>query len=57
MTRRHRQFSPEFKEAIGMVLAGEWTVASAAHEFGVNASALGNWVSRRHGATRQSMVA
>ncbi|MEW9554051.1 transposase [Nonomuraea sp. NPDC050783] len=34
MTRRRRQFSPEFKEeAVRMVLEGERTVASVAREF------------------------
>nr|WP_203895320.1 IS3 family transposase [Planobispora longispora] len=47
MTRRRRQFSPEFKEeAIRMVLEGEWTVASVAREFDINASTLGSWVNR-----------
>jgi transposase len=47
VTRRRRQFSPEFKEeAVRMVLEGERTVASVAREFGINASTLGSWVSR-----------
>ncbi|WP_435832291.1 transposase [Nonomuraea africana] len=47
MTRRRRQFSPEFKEeAIRMVLEGERTVASVAREFDINASTLGSWVNR-----------
>ncbi|GGS63023.1 hypothetical protein GCM10010156_22410 [Planobispora rosea] len=47
MTRRRRQFSPEFKEeAVRMVLEGERTVASVAREFGINASTLGSWVHR-----------
>ncbi|MGW2223700.1 IS3 family transposase [Nonomuraea sp. NPDC001684] len=47
MTRRRRQFSPEFKEeAVRMVLEGERTVASVAREFGINASTLGSWVNR-----------
>ncbi|WP_326826757.1 transposase [Streptosporangium sp. NBC_01756] len=47
MTRRRRQFSPEFKEeAIRMVLEGDRTVASVAREFGINASTLGSWVNR-----------
>ncbi|WP_440099881.1 transposase [Streptosporangium sp. H16] len=47
MTRRHRQFSPEFKEeAIHMVLEGERTGASVAREFDINASTLGSWVNR-----------
>ncbi|MFI6603438.1 transposase [Nonomuraea sp. NPDC050536] len=47
MTRRRRQFSPEFKEeAIRMVLEGERTVASVAREFGINPSTLGSWVNR-----------
>lgn len=47
MTRRRRQFSPEFKEeAVRMVLEGERTVTSVAREFGINASTLGSWVNR-----------
>ncbi|GAA4977897.1 transposase-like protein [Nonomuraea thailandensis] len=47
MTRRRRQFSPEFKEeAIRMVLEGERTVTSVAREFDINPSTLGSWVSR-----------
>ncbi|MEU1393888.1 MULTISPECIES: transposase [unclassified Nonomuraea] len=47
MTRRRRQFSPEFKEeAVRMVLEGERTVASVAREFDINASTLGSWVNR-----------
>ncbi|MFI9590533.1 transposase [Nonomuraea sp. NPDC052265] len=47
MTRRRRQFSPEFKdEAVRMVLEGDRTVASVAREFGINASTLGSWVNR-----------
>ncbi|MFD1504009.1 transposase, partial [Streptosporangium lutulentum] len=47
MTRRRRQFSPEFKEeATRMVLEGERTVASVAREFDINASTLGSWVNR-----------
>ncbi|MEV4176448.1 transposase [Nonomuraea sp. NPDC049709] len=39
--------SPEFKEeAILMVPEDDRTVASAAREFDVNASALGSWVNR-----------
>ncbi|MEU7828457.1 MULTISPECIES: transposase [unclassified Nonomuraea] len=52
MTRRRRQFSPEFEEeAAPMVLEGERTVASVAHELGINASTLGSWVSRHRIAT------
>jgi hypothetical protein len=41
VTRRRRQFSPEFKEkAVRMVLEGERTVASVAREFGIKASTL-----------------
>ncbi|GIH80908.1 hypothetical protein Plo01_73370 [Planobispora longispora] len=29
-----------------MVLEGEWTVASVAREFDINASTLGSWVNR-----------
>ncbi|MEU1393597.1 MULTISPECIES: transposase [unclassified Nonomuraea] len=48
VTRRRRPFSPEFKEeAVRMVLEGEWTVASVAREFGINASTLGSRVHRR----------
>ncbi|MFD1503077.1 transposase, partial [Streptosporangium lutulentum] len=47
MTRRRRQFSPEFKEeAIRMVLEGDRTVAAVAREFGINAGTLGSWVNR-----------
>ncbi|MGW3353757.1 IS3 family transposase [Nonomuraea rubra] len=47
MTRRRRQFSPEFKEeAVRMVLEGDRTVASVAREFDINASTLGSWVNR-----------
>jgi transposase len=47
VTRRRRQFSPEFKEeAVRMVLEGERTVASVAREFGINAGTLGSWVNR-----------
>jgi len=47
VTRRRRQFSPEFKEeAVRMVLEGERTVASVAREFDINASTLGSWVNR-----------
>jgi transposase len=47
VTRRRRQFSPEFKEeAIRMVLEGDRTVASLAREFDINASTLGSWVNR-----------
>ncbi|WP_084774421.1 transposase [Nonomuraea candida] len=47
MTRRRRQFSPEFKEeAIRMVLEGERTVASVAREFDINAGTLGSRVNR-----------
>ncbi|RBQ15775.1 hypothetical protein DP939_34440 [Spongiactinospora rosea] len=54
MTRRRRQFSPEFKEeAIRMVLEGERTVVSVAREFGINASTLGNWVNRHRTASGQ----
>jgi transposase InsO family protein len=43
VTRRRRQFSPEFKEeAIRMVLEGDRTVASVAREFDISASALGS---------------
>ncbi|MEV1244225.1 transposase [Nonomuraea sp. NPDC050022] len=46
-TRRRRQFSPEFEEeAVPMVLEGERTVASVAHELGINASTLDSWVNR-----------
>ncbi|MEU1737585.1 IS3 family transposase [Streptosporangium sp. NPDC020145] len=45
MTRRRRQFSPEFKEeAVRMVLDGPRTVASVAREFGMNPTTLGSWV-------------
>jgi transposase len=57
VTRRRRQFSPEFKEeAIRMVLEGERTVASVAREFGINPSTLGSWVNRHrivHGQAEQ----
>ncbi|MGW0587811.1 transposase [Streptosporangium sp. NPDC002607] len=57
MTRRCRQFSPEFKEeAVRMVLDGERTVASVAREFGINAGTLGSWVNRHrivHGQDAQ----
>ncbi|MEV0351304.1 IS3 family transposase [Nonomuraea sp. NPDC050680] len=54
MTRRRRQFSPEFKEeAVRMVLEGERTVASVAREFGINASTLGSWVNRHRIAHAQ----
>lgn len=60
MTRRRRQFSPEFKEeAVRMVLEGERTVASVAREFGINASTLGSWVNRHrivHGQDEQQPV-
>ncbi|MFD1503179.1 transposase [Streptosporangium lutulentum] len=47
MTRRRRQFSPEFKdEAIRMVLEDDRTVAAVAREFDINASTLGSWVNR-----------
>ncbi|WP_157245385.1 transposase [Nonomuraea typhae] len=45
MTRRRRQFSPEFKEeAVRMVLDGPRTVASVAREFDMNPTTLGSWV-------------
>ncbi|MFI6505348.1 transposase, partial [Nonomuraea typhae] len=54
MTRRRRQFSPEFKdEAIRMVLEGDRTVASVAREFDINASTLGSWVNRHRIASAQ----
>ncbi|MFI6883737.1 IS3 family transposase [Streptosporangium canum] len=54
MTRRRRQFSPEFKEeAIRMVLEGDRTVASVAREFDINASTLGSWVNRHRIAHAQ----
>jgi transposase len=54
VTRRRRQFSPEFKEeAIRMVLEGDRTVASVAREFGINASTLGSWVNRHRIASAQ----
>lgn len=54
MTRRRRQFSPEFKEeAVRMVLEGERTVASVAREFDINASTLGNWVNRHRVVSAQ----
>ena len=54
MTRRRRQFSPEFKEeAIRMVLEGERTVASVAREFDINASTLGSWVNRHRIASAE----
>jgi transposase len=60
VTRRRRQFSPEFKEeAVRMVLEGERTVASVAREFGINASTLGSWVNRHrvvHGQDEQQPV-
>jgi transposase len=47
VTRRRRQFSPEFKdEAVRMVLEGDRAVAVVAREFGINASTLGSWVTR-----------
>ncbi|MEU6720700.1 transposase [Nonomuraea sp. NPDC046802] len=47
MTRRRRQFSPEFKEeAIRMMLEGDRTVAPVAREFDINASTSGSWVNR-----------
>ncbi|PRX66577.1 transposase-like protein [Nonomuraea fuscirosea] len=55
MTRRRRQFSPEFKEeAIRMVLGRDRTVASVAREFEINASTLGSWVSRYRIAITQN---
>ncbi|MEV4398998.1 transposase [Nonomuraea sp. NPDC049607] len=55
MTRRRRQFSPEFKEeAIRMVLEGDRTVASVAREFDINASTLGSWVNRHRIASAQA---
>jgi transposase len=60
VTRRRRQFSPEFKEeAVRMVLEGERTVASVAREFGINASTLGSWVNRHrivHGEVEQPVA-
>ncbi|MEV0386151.1 transposase [Nonomuraea sp. NPDC050643] len=54
MTRRRRQFSPEFKEeAIRMVLEGERTVASVAREFDINAGTLGSWANRHRIASAQ----
>ncbi|RSN09172.1 IS3 family transposase [Nonomuraea sp. WAC 01424] len=54
MTRRRRQFSPEFKEeAVGMVLEGDRTVASVAREFDINASTLGSWVNRQRVVSAQ----
>lgn len=57
MTRRRRQFSPEFKEeAVRMVLDGDRTVAAVAREFGINASTLGSWLTRHrvvHGPDEQ----
>ncbi|MFD8531637.1 IS3 family transposase [Streptosporangium canum] len=54
MTRRRRQFSPEFKEeAIRMVLEGDRTVASVAREFDINAGTLGSWVNRHRIASAQ----
>ncbi|MGN9847560.1 IS3 family transposase [Nonomuraea sp. H19] len=54
MTRRRRQFSPEFKEeAVRMVLEGDRTVASVAREFDINASTLGSWVNRHRIASAQ----
>ncbi|WP_103961516.1 transposase [Nonomuraea solani] len=54
MTRRRRQFSPEFKdEAIRIVLEGDRTVASVGREFDINASTLDSWVNRHRIATAQ----
>ncbi|MEV0230921.1 transposase [Nonomuraea sp. NPDC050786] len=54
MTRRRRQFSPEFKEeAVRMVLEGERTVTSVVREFGINASTQGSWVNRHRIASAQ----
>ncbi|MEV4383824.1 transposase [Streptosporangium sp. NPDC049644] len=51
MTRRRRQFSPEFKEeAVRMVLDGERTVASVAREFGINPGTLGSRIGYAHKA-------
>jgi transposase len=55
VTRRRRQFSPEFKEeAVRMVLEGERTVALVAREFGINAGTLGSWVNRHRIVQGQS---
>ncbi|QFY10374.1 transposase [Nonomuraea phyllanthi] len=42
MTRRRRQFSPEFKdEAVRIVLESDHTVAAVTRESGISASTLG----------------